>query len=99
VAREGANATPRDAFRLRNSPRRGPVAQARRGPAGLYGRLDRADSRADSENSIDDKGESQCVGPNHSGVACRLAGVKLTYLQRANRMKLGRLVIGPFTDE
>jgi hypothetical protein len=67
--------------------------------AGLYGRVYYADSETDCKKATNDKGETKCVGPTHSDVFYDLHGVKLTYEQLANWMKLEQLVIGPFTDE
>jgi len=67
--------------------------------AGLYGRVYYADSETDCKKATNDKGESKCVGPTHSDVFYDLHGVKLSYEQLANWMKLEQLVIGPFTDE
>jgi hypothetical protein len=67
--------------------------------SGLYGRVYYADSETDCKKATNDKGESKCVGPTHSDVFYDLHGVKLTYEQLANWVKLEQLVIGPFTDE
>ena len=66
---------------------------------GLYGRVYYADSETDCKKATNDKGEDKCIGPTHSDVFYDLHGVKLTYEQLANWMKLEQLVIGPFTDE
>jgi hypothetical protein len=97
----------------RPSRKRTPARPARANVEGRanendFGRLDGdgarrrgcyADSETDSKKATNDKGESKCVDPTHSDVFYDLHGVKLTYEQLANWMKLEQLVIGPFTDE